>query len=101
MPPGSLPQSLRATLAEHLWCLALVRIPGEDWPRVRSNSHSYGESLAPRPHNRGERHTRVGSAAPYTDCTQRAFPPIDRALQVPRNERDVVPYRIGGAANAL
>ncbi|MCV0415915.1 MAG: short-chain fatty acyl-CoA regulator family protein [Brevundimonas sp.] len=32
-----------------------------------------------------------------TDCTQRAFPPIDRTLEVPENERGVVPYRFGSA----
>lgn len=30
-----------------------------------------------------------------TDCQQRAFPPIDRMLVVPDNERGVVPYRLG------
>ncbi len=29
-----------------------------------------------------------------TDCTQRAFPPIDRTLIVPENERGVIPYRL-------
>lgn len=29
-----------------------------------------------------------------TDCTQRAFPPIDRTLVVPENERGVIPYRL-------
>jgi hypothetical protein len=28
------------------------------------------------------------------DCPQRAFPPIDRPLRVPANERAIVPYRI-------
>jgi len=31
-----------------------------------------------------------------TDCTQRAFPPIDRALHVPENERGIVPYVLEG-----
>jgi predicted transcriptional regulator len=31
-----------------------------------------------------------------TDCTQRAFPPLDRALHVPENERGVVPYVLDG-----
>ena len=30
-----------------------------------------------------------------TDCKQRAFPPIDRTLNVPKNERDVIPYALG------
>jgi predicted transcriptional regulator/transcriptional regulator with XRE-family HTH domain len=30
-----------------------------------------------------------------TQCHQRAFPPLDRALVVPENERGVVPYRLG------
>lgn len=29
-----------------------------------------------------------------TDCTQRAFPPIDRTLAVPENERGVIPYTL-------
>jgi predicted transcriptional regulator/transcriptional regulator with XRE-family HTH domain len=29
-----------------------------------------------------------------TDCTQRAFPPIDRTLVVPDNERGVIPYQL-------
>lgn len=29
------------------------------------------------------------------DCKQRAFPPIDRTLRVPQNERDVIPYALG------
>jgi predicted transcriptional regulator len=28
------------------------------------------------------------------DCPQRAFPPIDRSLVVPANERHVVPYEL-------
>jgi XRE family transcriptional regulator, fatty acid utilization regulator len=28
-----------------------------------------------------------------TDCPQRAFPPVDRNIQVPQNERRVVPYQ--------
>ncbi|WP_066628602.1 helix-turn-helix domain-containing protein [Brevundimonas vesicularis] len=31
-----------------------------------------------------------------TDCTQRAFPPLDRTLHVPENERGVVPYVLDG-----
>ncbi|MNE89284.1 hypothetical protein D3C80_1866820 [compost metagenome] len=29
-----------------------------------------------------------------TDCAQRAFPPIDRTLRVPDNERGVIPYTL-------
>jgi predicted transcriptional regulator len=29
------------------------------------------------------------------NCTQRAFPPVDRRLSVPRNERRTVPFRLG------
>lgn len=29
-----------------------------------------------------------------TDCAQRAFPPIDRTLRVPENERGVIPYTL-------
>jgi len=31
------------------------------------------------------------------NCSQRAFPPIDRPLQVPSNERAIVPYVLNGA----
>ena len=30
------------------------------------------------------------------DCAQRAFPPLDRKLEVPVNSRAVVPFRLGG-----
>lgn len=30
------------------------------------------------------------------DCAQRAFPPVDRPLTVPRHERRSVPFRLGG-----
>ena len=30
------------------------------------------------------------------DCTQRAFPPVDRRLTVPIHERRTVPFRLGG-----
>jgi hypothetical protein len=29
-----------------------------------------------------------------TDCQQRAFPPVDRKLSVPANERRILPYAI-------
>jgi predicted transcriptional regulator len=29
------------------------------------------------------------------DCSQRAFPPVDRTLFVPRDERWIVPFRVG------
>ena len=29
------------------------------------------------------------------DCAQRAFPPVDRRLSVPRYERRTVPFRLG------
>ncbi len=41
--------------------------------------------------------TRIGVSCRIcerTDCTQRAFPPIDRALHVPENERGIVPYTL-------
>ncbi len=47
--------------------------------------------------------TRIGISCRICeriDCTQRAFPPIDRALHVPENERDIVPYRLDGEAAA-
>jgi predicted transcriptional regulator len=43
--------------------------------------------------------TRIGVSCRICeriDCTQRAFPPIDRPLHVPENERGVVPYRLDG-----
>ena len=30
------------------------------------------------------------------DCAQRAFPPVDRTITVPRHERRSVPFRLGG-----
>ena len=43
--------------------------------------------------------TRIGVSCRIcerTDCTQRAFPPLDRALRVPENERGVIPYVLDG-----
>ena len=43
--------------------------------------------------------TRIGVSCRIcerTDCTQRAFPPLDRTLHVSENERGVVPYRLEG-----
>lgn len=43
--------------------------------------------------------TRIGVSCRIcerTDCTQRAFPPLDRPLRVPENERGVVPYVLDG-----
>jgi predicted transcriptional regulator len=30
------------------------------------------------------------------DCSQRAFPPVDRRLVVPNDQRAIVPFQLGG-----